>query len=90
MHGMDEVDLVHGTDGAGGVYGSSAEESVPVRGKGQHVLVVVQDPAIAELLSTTMELADPMRWGRCSWCRAPWHLRDIRRCIRRPPPAPDR
>jgi two-component system OmpR family response regulator len=58
MHGMDEVDLVHGMDGGGGVYGSSAAESVPARGKGQHVLVVVQDPAIAELLSTTLELAD--------------------------------
>ncbi|MGP4049869.1 response regulator transcription factor [Streptomyces sp. 2A115] len=37
--------------------GSSAAASVPARGNGQYVLVVVEDPAILELLSTTLDLA---------------------------------
>lgn len=58
MHRMGEVNRVHGPDGADGPYGSGGWESAPARGNGQHVLVVVEDPAIVELLSTTLELAD--------------------------------
>ncbi|MCX4904613.1 response regulator transcription factor [Streptomyces sp. NBC_00878] len=44
-------------DGVGGVYETGAEASVPARGDGQHVLVIVHDSAIAELLTTTLDLA---------------------------------
>jgi two-component system, OmpR family, response regulator len=40
------------------MYGSSDEKSHLARGHGQHVLVVAGDPGTAELLSTTLELAD--------------------------------
>ncbi|NGO06879.1 response regulator transcription factor [Streptomyces sp. HC44] len=39
------------------MYGSISEKPSPTRGDGQHVLVVVDDPGTAELLTTTMELA---------------------------------
>ncbi|GHB52784.1 DNA-binding response regulator [Streptomyces umbrinus] len=65
VHGVDRVvgvDRVHEMDGAGvgvgGVRGSGAEMSAPARGSGQHVLVVVHDSTVAELLTTTLELAD--------------------------------
>ena len=59
MHGMDERGGVRGADRPGAVYGSGAEgELAPARGAGQHVLVVVHDQVTAELLSTTLELAD--------------------------------
>lgn len=39
------------------MYGNVSERRSPVRGQGQHVLVVVDDPDITELLSITLELA---------------------------------
>jgi DNA-binding response OmpR family regulator len=39
------------------MYGNVSERRSPVRGQGQHVLVVVDGPDITELLSTTLELA---------------------------------
>jgi len=39
------------------MYGSIRERPSPPRGDGQHVLVVVDDPGVAELLTTTLELA---------------------------------
>ncbi|MET7850852.1 response regulator transcription factor [Streptomyces avermitilis] len=39
------------------MYGSTREKPLLARGDGRHVLIVVDDPEIAELLSTTMELA---------------------------------
>jgi two-component system OmpR family response regulator len=38
-------------------YGSTRERPALARGAGQHVLVVVREPDLAELLSTTLELA---------------------------------
>ncbi|MER6132509.1 response regulator transcription factor [Streptomyces sp. NPDC001815] len=58
MHGMDDVDRVSGSGGAGGARGGDADVSLLARGAGRHVLVVVHDEALAELLSTTLELAD--------------------------------
>ncbi|WP_404828917.1 response regulator transcription factor [Streptomyces dioscori] len=60
MRGMDEMDRVYGADGAVGEYvtGADVSVSVPARGAGQHLLVVVHDPAVADLLTTTLELAD--------------------------------
>lgn len=57
---MGEVDPVRGADGAVGGYvtGADVSVSVPARGAGQHLLVVVHDPAVADLLTTTLELAD--------------------------------
>ncbi len=39
------------------MYGSASEKPSLPRGAGQHLLIVVDDPDIAELLSTTLELA---------------------------------
>lgn len=39
------------------MYGNVSERRSPVRGQGQHLLVVVDDPVVTELLSTTLELA---------------------------------
>ncbi|MFD7606316.1 hypothetical protein ACFXMT_46210 [Streptomyces mirabilis] len=39
------------------MYGYVSERRSPVRGQGQHVLVVADGPEITELLSTTLELA---------------------------------
>ncbi|MDH6629699.1 two-component system OmpR family response regulator [Streptomyces sp. LBL] len=39
------------------MYGSTREKPAPARGAGQHLLLVVGEPDIAELLSTTLELA---------------------------------
>ncbi|KOG31461.1 response regulator transcription factor [Streptomyces resistomycificus] len=39
------------------MYGSTREKPAPVRGAGQHLLVVVGEPDAEELLSTTLELA---------------------------------
>ncbi|WP_328499168.1 response regulator transcription factor [Streptomyces sp. NBC_00414] len=55
---MDEAGRARGADGAVGEYVTGAEVSVPARGAGQHLLVVVHDPSVAELLTTTLELAD--------------------------------
>jgi DNA-binding response OmpR family regulator len=39
------------------MYGSTREKPAPARGAGQHLLLVVDEPGLAELLSTTLELA---------------------------------
>ncbi|KUO15498.1 response regulator transcription factor [Streptomyces dysideae] len=39
------------------MYGSTTEKPALARGAGQHVLIVVGEPDVAELLSTTLELA---------------------------------
>ncbi|WP_210583876.1 response regulator transcription factor [Streptomyces sp. GESEQ-35] len=39
------------------MYGSTSEKPALARGSGQHVLIVAGEPDIAELLSTTLELA---------------------------------
>ncbi|MFI5673217.1 response regulator transcription factor [Streptomyces cellulosae] len=39
------------------MYGSTREKPAPARGAGQHLLLVVDEPDLTELLSTTLELA---------------------------------
>ncbi|MEV2216019.1 response regulator transcription factor [Streptomyces sp. NPDC050997] len=39
------------------MYGGTREKPAPARGAGQHLLLVVDEPYMAELLSTTLELA---------------------------------
>ncbi|MET9388334.1 response regulator transcription factor [Streptomyces sp. NPDC002928] len=40
------------------MYGSTSEKPALARGTGQHVLVIVGDSAVAEVLTATLELAD--------------------------------
>ncbi|GCB53080.1 response regulator transcription factor [Streptomyces sp. NL15-2K] len=39
------------------MYGSTREKPALARGAGQHLLIIVEEPDVAELLSTTLELA---------------------------------